>query len=104
MKTKAQDTSDQPEAQRDQVQGSWDKHLQRTRARIDERKAERDAKRAEHHTRRAEAYVLGAIDLAASAIEEAEYLRVRLTFAQRPRQFWRARSAVVTRPVLRACC
>src|SRR4051794_3233097 len=63
----------QADAWADNIQRSWDDHLARTRQRIDARKAQHAADRAESDAEDAESYAAYSIDLAYSAIEEAEY-------------------------------
>jgi hypothetical protein len=66
------------EADRDdgwlQIRSDWDRHVQRTRERIDAKKAKVDASEAERNAEWAEADAYDAIDFAASAILEAEYV------------------------------
>ena len=57
----------------DSIQHSWDDHLARARERIDARKAQHAADRVESDAEDAESYAAYSIDLAYSAIEEAEY-------------------------------
>jgi hypothetical protein len=57
-----------------QIRSDWDRHVQRTRERIDTKKARADASMAEHDAELAEADAYDAIDFAASAILEAEYV------------------------------
>src|SRR3954468_12860773 len=57
----------------DDIQRSWNDHIQRMRQRMDDRKAKHDAKVAERDAQDAEDYAAFAIDFAYSAIEEAEY-------------------------------
>ena len=45
LKANVQQAADQGDRQWSQAQSNWDQHVQRIRARVDERKAERDAKR-----------------------------------------------------------
>ena len=56
-----------------QIRSDWDKHVQRTRERIDAKKAGVDADVAETDAEWAETDAYDAIDFAASAIWEAEY-------------------------------
>jgi hypothetical protein len=75
----AAEQRDKPqEADRDdgwqQIRGDWDRHVQRTRERIDAKKAKVDASAAEDDAEWAEADAYDAIDFAASAILEAEYV------------------------------
>jgi hypothetical protein len=67
----------------DNMQRSWDEHLARTRQRIDARKAQHAADRAESDAEDAEAYAAYSIDLAYSAIEEAEYASLDAVLARR---------------------
>jgi hypothetical protein len=57
----------------DNIQRSWDDHLAQARERIDARKARHAADRAETDAEDADSYAAYSIDLAYSAIEEAEY-------------------------------
>jgi hypothetical protein len=57
----------------DNIQRSWDEHLTRARERIDARKAQHAADRTESDAEDAESYADYSIDLAYSAIAEAEY-------------------------------
>jgi hypothetical protein len=57
----------------DNIQRSWDEHMARARERIDARKAQYAADRTESDAEDAESYAAYSIDLAYSAIEEAEY-------------------------------
>jgi hypothetical protein len=57
----------------DNIQRSWDEHLTRARKRIDARKAQHAADRREADAADAESYADYSIDLAYSAIAEAEY-------------------------------
>jgi hypothetical protein len=57
----------------DNIQRSWDEHLAKARERMDARKARHAADRAESDAEDAESYAAYSIDLAYSAIEEAEY-------------------------------
>jgi hypothetical protein len=75
----AAEQRDKPqEADRDdgwqQIRSDWDRHVQRTRERIDAKKASVEASDAEHDAEWAEADAYDAIDFAASAILEAEYV------------------------------
>jgi hypothetical protein len=75
----AAELRDKPqEADRDdgwqQIRSDWDRHVQRTRGRIDAKKAKVDADVAESDAEWAEADAYDAIDFAASAILEAEYV------------------------------
>jgi hypothetical protein len=75
----AAEQRDKPqEADRDdgwqQIRSDWDRHVQRTRERIDAKKAGVDASVAESDAEWAEADAYDAIDFAASAILEAEYV------------------------------
>jgi Tfp pilus assembly protein PilX len=56
------------------IRSDWDRHVQRTRERIDAKKASVEASDAEHDAEWAEADAYDAIDFAASAILEAQYL------------------------------
>ena len=75
----AAELRDKPqEADRDdgwqQIRSDWDRHIQRTRERIDAKKAKVDSDVAETDADLAEADAYDAIDFAASAILEAEYV------------------------------
>ena len=56
-----------------QIRSDWDRHVKRTRERIDAKKASVDASVAETDAELAEADAYDAIDFAASTILEAEY-------------------------------
>jgi hypothetical protein len=66
----------------DNIQRSWDDHLARARERIDARKAQHAADRAESDADDAESYAAYSIDLAYSAIEEAEYAVLEAVLAR----------------------
>jgi hypothetical protein len=55
------------------LQRSWDEHIERIRADIEERRAEHDVDRAQSRAENAEDDAAFAIDYAYAAIEEAEY-------------------------------
>jgi hypothetical protein len=57
-----------------QIRSDWDRHVQRTRERIDAKKASVEASDAERDAEWAEADAYDAIDFAASAILEAQYV------------------------------
>lgn len=57
-----------------QIRSDWHQHVQRTRKRLDAKKASVDANVAEDDAEWAEADAYDAIDFAASAILEAEYV------------------------------
>jgi hypothetical protein len=57
----------------EQIRSDWDRHVQRTRQRIDAKKSSVDASVAETDAELAEADAYDAIDFAASTILEAEY-------------------------------
>jgi hypothetical protein len=65
--------ADRTDAWADNIQRSWDDHMARARERSDARKARHAADRAESDAEDAESYAAYSIDLAYSAIEEAEY-------------------------------
>jgi hypothetical protein len=65
--------ADRTGAWADNIQRSWDDHLARARERMDARKARHAADRTESDAEDAESYAAYSIDLAYSAIEEAEY-------------------------------
>jgi hypothetical protein len=73
LRAKAQDTSDKAEAHWNEVQSSWDQHVQRIRTRIQEKKTELDIEDAKRGADWAEADALDAIDFAEAAVVEAEY-------------------------------
>jgi hypothetical protein len=56
-----------------QVRSDWDRHVQRTRERMETKKEEADAHRAEKEAEWSEGDAREAIGFAASAIKEAEY-------------------------------
>jgi hypothetical protein len=56
------------------IRSDWDRHVQRTRERIDAKKASVEAGDAERDAEWADADAYDAIDFAASAILEAQYL------------------------------
>ena len=56
------------------IRSDWDRHVQRTRERIDAKKASVEAGDAERDAEWAEADAYDAIDFAASAILEAQYV------------------------------
>jgi Tfp pilus assembly protein PilX len=56
------------------IRSDWDRHVQHTRERIDAKKASVKASDAEHDAEWAEADAYDAIDFAASAILEAQYV------------------------------
>jgi hypothetical protein len=60
-------------ARGDDIQRSWNEHVQRARTRIDARKAQHDAKVASHDADAAADYAEFTIDFAYNAIEEAGY-------------------------------
>ena len=68
LRAKAQDTSDKAEAHWDEVQSSWDQHVQRIRTRITEKKTELDIDDAKRDAEWAEADALNAIDFADAAV------------------------------------
>jgi hypothetical protein len=73
LRARAQDTSDKAEAHWNEVQSSWDQHVQRTRTRIQEKKTEHDIDSARRGAEWAEADALDAVDFAEAAVVEAEY-------------------------------
>jgi hypothetical protein len=73
LRAKAQDTSDKAEAHWNEVQSSWDQHVQRIRTRTQEKKTEHDIGSAKRHAQWAEADALDAVDFAEAAVVEAEY-------------------------------
>jgi hypothetical protein len=73
QRDKAQEADDRDDGWQ-QIRTDWDRHVQRTRERIDAKKARVDASVAERDAESTEADAYEAIDFAASAIVEAEYL------------------------------
>jgi hypothetical protein len=69
----AQDTSEQAEAHWNELQSSWDQHIQRIRQRITEKKSELDAASAQRDAEWAENDAVNAVDFALVAVQEAEY-------------------------------
>ena len=69
----AQDTSEQAEAHWNELQSSWDQHIQHVRERIAEKKAEHDSAAAESDAQWAEADAVNAVGFAEAAVVEAEY-------------------------------
>ena len=65
----AQDTSEQAEAHWNELQGSWDQHVQHIRQRIAEKKAEHDAASAERDAEWAESDAVNAVDFALVAAQ-----------------------------------
>jgi hypothetical protein len=55
------------------VQDDWNKHIDKIRKDVGERKAEHDVKRAEHHAEHREDDAEAAVAFAYAAFEEAEY-------------------------------
>jgi Tfp pilus assembly protein PilX len=72
QRDKAQEADDRDDGW-EQIRSDWDRHVQRTRERIDAKKASVDASVAERDAELAEADAYDAIDFAASTILEAEY-------------------------------
>ena len=73
LRAESAGAADRADAWTDNIQRSWDDHLAQARERIDARKAQHAADRAESDAENAESYAAYSIDLAYSAIEEAEY-------------------------------
>jgi Skp family chaperone for outer membrane proteins len=69
----AQDTSEQAEAHWNELQSSWDQHIQHVRQRIAAKKAEHDSAAADSDAEWAEADAVNAVDFAEAAVVEAEY-------------------------------
>jgi hypothetical protein len=69
----AQETSEQAESHWNELQSSWDQHIQRIRLRIAEKKAEHDVASAERDAEWAASDAVNAVDFALVAVEEAEY-------------------------------
>jgi hypothetical protein len=78
-----QDVDDQAGGGWQQVRSDWNRHIQRTRERMDAKKAEFDANDAETDAEWAEADAEDAIDFAASAIVEAEYVVLEAVSARK---------------------
>jgi Tfp pilus assembly protein PilX len=72
QRDKAQEADDRDNGW-EQIRSDWDRHVKRTRERIDAKKASVDASVAETDAELAEADAYDAIDFAASTILEAEY-------------------------------
>ena len=64
------------------VQRSWDSHIERIRSDIEERRAEHDVDRAQRRAENAEEDAAFAIDYAYAAIEEAEYVVLDASLAR----------------------
>jgi Skp family chaperone for outer membrane proteins len=73
LRAMAEDTSERAEAHWNDLQSSWDKHVQHVRQRIAEKKAEHDMAAAETDAEWAETDAVNAIDFAEAAVVEAEY-------------------------------
>jgi hypothetical protein len=69
----AQDTSEQAESHWNELQSSWDQHIQRIRQRVAEKKAEHDVASAKRDAEWAESDAVTAVDFALGAVEEVEY-------------------------------
>ena len=69
----AQKTSEQAEGHWNELQSSWDEHIQHVRQRIAQKKAEHDVAAAESDAEWAEADAANAVDFAEAAVVEAEY-------------------------------
>jgi hypothetical protein len=74
--------ADRTDAWADNIQRSWDDHLARAGERIDARKTRHAADRAKSDAEDAESYAAYSIDLAYSAIEEAEYAVLEAVLAR----------------------
>ena len=73
MRQRSQQAKQDTDARGEEIQRSWNEHVQRARTRIDARVAPHDAKVARHDAEAAADYADFAIDFAYNAIEEAEY-------------------------------
>jgi hypothetical protein len=69
----AQKTSEQAAGHWNELQSSWDEHIQHVRQRIAQKKAEHDIAAAESDAEWAEADAANAVDFAEAAVVEAEY-------------------------------
>ncbi|MFE2970239.1 hypothetical protein ACFXKC_42610 [Streptomyces sp. NPDC059340] len=65
-----------------QVQTSWQEHVDSVHEKLEERKAERDVKRLRNAADDAEEYAADAIDFANAAVEEAEYATLDAVLAR----------------------
>jgi hypothetical protein len=65
-----------------QVQTSWQEHVDSVREKLEERKAERDVKRLQSAADDAEEYAAATTDFAIAAIEEAEYATLDAVLAR----------------------
>ncbi|WP_043664609.1 hypothetical protein [Streptomyces xylophagus] len=65
-----------------QVQTSWQDHVDSVRVKLEERKAERDVKRLQNAADDAEDYASDAVDFAIAAVEEAEYATLDAVLAR----------------------
>jgi hypothetical protein len=82
LRAESAGAADRADAWADNIQHSWDDHLARARERIDARKAQHAADRTESDAEDAESYAAYSIDLAYSAIEEAEYAVLEAVLAR----------------------
>jgi hypothetical protein len=64
------------------VQRSWDEHVAKARASVDDKRAEHDARSAQRRAEDAESYANFAIDLAYSSVVEAEYAALDAVLAR----------------------
>ena len=82
MRSGAEAAKDRAETGADKVRSSWNEHLAEARARQDARKTRHAADRAGFGAEDAESYAAFSIDLAYSAIEEAEYAVLEAVLAR----------------------
>jgi hypothetical protein len=82
MRTGTAAAKDRAESGADKVRSSWNEHLAEARARQEARKTRHAADRAEFGAEDAESYAAFSIDLAYSAIEEAEYAVLEAVLAR----------------------
>jgi len=83
------DASDKAEAHWNDVQSSWDLHIQRIRARILEKKTEHDIESAKRDADWAEGDAFDAVDFAEAAVAEAEYAVLDAAWQGLTRTIWR---------------
>jgi hypothetical protein len=84
----AQETSEQAESHWNELQSSWDQHVQHIRQRIAEKKAEHDVASAKRDAEWAESDAVNAVDFAMAAVEEAEYAVLDAAWPGRMRTLW----------------
>jgi hypothetical protein len=82
IRTSTAAAAGEAEAWGDDMKRSWNQHLASVREKMDARKARHDAKVTELRADDANDYALFAIDLAYSAIEEAEYATLDAVLAR----------------------